>query len=202
MKTRMRGEERHAAIVRSAIHLFAEKGFRGATTRELASSLGVTEPVLYQHFKTKRDLYGAIIEAKARQASERVHSLRPFAEAGDDRAFFTRLAEQILRRYDTDPETTRLLLFSSLEGHELSGHFFERMFSDFYELVLEYIRRRIRDGAFRGVDAEIAARGLIGMLGYHGLVELLFPGYFARRSRRRVAQEMVSIFLSGISAAG
>lgn len=202
MKTRMRGEERHAAIVRSAIHLFAEKGFRGATTRELASSLGVTEPVLYQHFKTKRDLYGAIIESKARQASERVHSLRPFAEAGNDRVFFTRLAEQILRRYDTDPETTRLLLFSSLEGHELAGHFFERMFSDFYELVLEYIRRRIRDGAFRGVDAEIAARGLIGMLGYHGLVELLFPGYFAKRSRRRVAQEMVSIFLNGISASG
>ena len=202
MKTRMRGEERHAAIVRSAIHLFAEKGFRGATTRELASSLGVTEPVLYQHFKTKRDLYGAIIEAKARQASERVSSLRPFAEAGDDRMFFTRLAEQILRRYDTDPETTRLLLFSSLEGHELAGHFFERMFSDFYELVLDYIRRRIRDGAFRGVDAEIAARGLIGMLGYHGLVELLFPDYFVRRSRRRVAQEMVSIFLSGISASG
>jgi AcrR family transcriptional regulator len=202
MKTRMRGEERHAAIVRSAIHLFAEKGFRGTTTRELASSLGVTEPVLYQHLRTKRDLYGAIIEAKARQASERVHSLRPFAEAGDDRVFFTRLAEQILRRYDTDPEITRLLLFSSLEGHELAGHFFDRMFSDFYELVLEYIRRRIRDGAFRGVDAEIAARGLIGMLGYHGLVELLFPDYFARRSRRRVAQEMVSIFLKGISAAG
>jgi len=70
MKTRMRGEERHAAIVRCAIRLFAEKGFRGATTRELAASVGVTEPVLYQHFETKRDLYAAIIEAKARLASE------------------------------------------------------------------------------------------------------------------------------------
>src|SRR5690349_2107437 len=143
MKTRMRGEERHAAIVRSAIHLFAEKGFRGTTTRELASSLGVTEPVLYQHFKTKRDLYGAIIEARASQASERVDSLRPYAEASDDRAFFTRLADLILQRYESDPETTRLLLFSSLEGHELAGQFFERMFSDFYELVLDYIRRRV-----------------------------------------------------------
>ena len=202
MKTRMRGEERHAAIVRSAIHLFAEKGFRGATTRELASSLGVTEPVLYQHFKTKRHLYGAIIEAKARQASERVHSLRPFAESCDDRLFFTRLAEIILRRYENDPETTRLLLFSSLEGHELAGHFFDRMFSDFYDLVLDYIRRRVRSGAFRGVDPEIAARGLIGMIGYHGLVEQLFPGYFSKRSRRRLAKEMVSIFLRGVSAAG
>jgi len=201
MKTRMRGEERHAAIVRSAIHLFAEKGFRGATTRELAAALGVTEPVLYQHFKTKRDLYGAIIEAKARQASERVHTLRPFAEANDDRAFFTRVAEVILERYEKDPETTRLLLFSSLEGHERSAEFFERMFTDFYRLVLQYIRRRVRVGAFRDVDPEIAARGLIGMIAYHGLVEQLFPGYFEKRSRRKVAREMAEVFLSGVSAA-
>src|SRR5947209_17193829 len=107
MPARMKSGERRAAIVSEAIRLFAEKGFRGATTRELASSLGVTEPVLYQHFKTKRDLYAAIIEAKSQQASDRVHSLRPFAESGDDVAFFTRLAEQILRRYDDDPETTR-----------------------------------------------------------------------------------------------
>jgi len=202
MKTRMRGEERHAAIVRSAIYLFAEKGFRGTTTRELASSLGVTEPVLYRHFKTKRDLYGAIIEAKVHEASQRVHTLRRYADSGDDRMFFTRLAELILQRYERDPETTRLLLFSSLEGHELAGDFFARMFSDFYELVLEYIRGRVQGGAFRGVDPEIAARSLIGMIGYHGLVEQLFPGYFARRSRKRVAQEMVSIFLSGVSASG
>jgi AcrR family transcriptional regulator len=202
MKTRMRGEERHAAIVHSAIHLFAEKGFRGATTRELAASLGVTEPVLYQHFKTKRDLYAAMIEAKAQQITARVSKMRPYAESGDDRLFFTRLAEQILERYHEDPETTRLLLFISLEGHELAGQFFERVFTDFYELVLEYIRGRIRAGAFREVDPEIAARGLIGMIGYHGLVEQLFPRYFAKRSRRQVAREMASIFLNGISAAG
>src|SRR5579864_5116957 len=198
----MRAEERHAAIVSAAIHLFAEKGFRGATTRELASTLGVTEPVLYQHFKTKRDLYHAIIEAKAQQASQRVHSLRPYAEAGDDRAFFTCLAEMILERYEKDPDLTRLLLFISLEGHELAGQFFERVFSDFYQLVLDYIRRRVTAGTFRDVDPEIAARGLIGMIAYHGLVEQLFPGYLQKRSRRRVAREMVAIFLDGISAAG
>ena len=202
VKTRMRGEERHAAIVRSAIHLFAEKGFRGATTRELAASLGVTEPVLYQHFKTKRELYDAIIEAKAQQASDRVDRMRPFAESGDDRAFFTRLAEQILERYDSDPQTTRLLLFISLEGHDLAGYFFERVFRDFYELVRDFIRGRIQARTFRGVDPEIAARSFIGMIGYHGLVEQLFPGYFVKRSRRMVAREMTEIFLKGVSAAG
>ena len=202
MKTRMRGEERYAAIVRSAIVLFAEKGFRGATTRELASALGVTEPVLYRHFPNKRDLYRAIIEAKAQQASQRMDALRPYADAADDGVFFTRLAELILERYETDPEITRLLLYISLERHELSGYFFERVFSDSYRLVLDYIRRRIAAGAFRDVDPEIAARGAIGMIAYHGLVEQLFPGYLKKRSRQRVAREMASVFLRGVSAAG
>ena len=200
MKTRMRAAERQAAIVRSAIQLFAEKGFRGATTRELASALGVTEPVLYQHFRTKRDLYSAIIEAKARQASERVDRLRPYAETSDDRTFFMRLAELILERYETDPEITRLLLFSSLERHELSELFFERVFADFYQLVSDYIGRRIRAGAFRKVDSEIAARGLIGMISYPGLLELLFPGRLGKPSRKRAVREMVEIFLRGIVA--
>ena len=178
MKVRMKSEERRAAIVQSAIHLFAEKGFRGATTRELAAAAGVTEPVLYQHFHNKSDLYCAIIEAKAAEVSGHTAELGELARAGDDRAFFGGVGDVILRRYEEDPELSRLLFFSSLERHELSDLFFERLFVGFYKLVTGYIRRRIREGEFRRVDPEIAARGLIGMISYHGLVALLFPGQF------------------------
>ena len=65
-KPRMSSEERRAAIVHAACRLFAERGFRGTTTRELAAAVGVTEPVLYEHFRTKRDLYSAIIGEKAK----------------------------------------------------------------------------------------------------------------------------------------
>jgi AcrR family transcriptional regulator len=196
----MKSEERRAAIVRSAILLFAEKGFRGTTTRALASALGVTEPVLYQHFRTKRDLYTAIIEEKAREASEHASGLNRLAQGSDDRAFFAALGELILRRYERDPELSRLLLFSCLERHELSELFFERLVQHFYKLVTDYIRRRIREGAFRQVNPEIAARGLIGMVSYHGLIGLLFPERFGKPNRRRVVDEMVTVFLGGIAA--
>src|SRR5947199_5619261 len=104
MRVRMRSEERRAAIVRCAIHLFAEKGFRGTTTRELASAVGVTEPVLYQHFRTKRDLYTAIIEAQALEASEHTAELTQLADRGDDAMFFGAVGDLVLRRYETDPE--------------------------------------------------------------------------------------------------
>ena len=59
---RLTGQERRAAIIDAAINCFAQNGFRGVTTRELAQSAGVSEPVLYDHFPSKRDLYNAIIE--------------------------------------------------------------------------------------------------------------------------------------------
>lgn len=200
MGIRMKSEDRRAAIVRSAIRLFAEKGFRGTTTRELASAVGVTEPVLYQHFRTKRDLYAAIIEAKASEASEHAAELQQLADRGDDEAFLRTVGDLILRRYETDPEISRLLLFSCLERHELAELFFEGLFQNFHKLVTGYLRRRIAAGAFRKTTPEAAARGLIGMISYHGLVELLFPGRFGKPNRRRTVDEMVAIFLSGIRA--
>src|SRR6185369_12998898 len=104
MRVRMKSAERRDAIVQSAIHLFAEKGFRGTTTRELAAALGVTEPVLYQHFRTKQDLYSAIIEAKSAEMSGPAAELQQLALGNDDRAFFTLLGGLILERYEKDPE--------------------------------------------------------------------------------------------------
>jgi len=195
----MKSEDRRAAIVRSAIHLFAEKGFRGATTRELASAAGVTEPVLYQHFRAKSDLYRAIIEAKAAEVSEHAVDLQQAARSNDDRAFFRMVGELILRRYQTDPELTRLLFFSALERHELADLFFERLYSGFYQLVAGYIRRRIREGAFRKTSPDIAARSLVGMLSYHGQQTLLFPARFKLTQRRRIVEETVDLFLGGIA---
>jgi AcrR family transcriptional regulator len=166
----------------------------------LASSLGVSEPVLYQHFRTKQDLYRAIIELKAAEVSEHAAELKQLALGEDDRRFFTRLGELILERYEADPELFRIVYFSCLERHELSDLFFEHLFANFYKMVAGYIRRRIRAGAFRAVNAEMAARGAIGMMSYHGLVRLLFPGKLRKPDRRRVVMEMVAIFLGGIAA--
>ena len=201
MGMRMKSAERRAAIVRSASRLFAEKGFRGATTRELASALGVTEPVLYQHFGAKRDLYTAIIEAKAAEGAAHAGALLKLSKGSDDRAFFSALGDLVLERYEHDPEMFRLLFFSCLERHDLAEIFFERLFLVLYKLVSGYIRRRIRAGAFRRVNAELAARGLIGMLSYHGQLGLLYPGRFGKPNRHRVVEEMVAVFLGGISAA-
>jgi AcrR family transcriptional regulator len=198
---RMKSTERRAAIVQSAIHLFAEKGFRGATTRELAAALRVTEPVLYQHFQTKKDLYRAIIEFKLAEVEAGAAGILQLAAGDDDRAFFAAIGELMLERFEKDPELTRLVLYSSLERHELSELFFDRAIAALYQLVAGFIRRRARAGALRKLDAETAARGLIGMFHYHGLIGMLYPNRIRRPNRKKLVNEITTLFLAGVCAA-
>ena len=195
----MSGEARRDAIVEAAIQLFAEKGFRGATTRELARAVGVTEPVLYQHFKTKRELYSAIIEQKAAEGMELTERrLGSYLTGSDDAGFLTASAKLVLERYERDPSFVRLLLFSALEGHELAELFQQRQLNCFYDIVSGYLHRRMQDGAFRELDPYLAARLFMGMISHHGLVRVLFEDRMVRSSRKVVVDEIVRTFLQGI----
>src|SRR3954470_12126552 len=111
-KPRMTSDERRAAIVDAACRLFAEKGFRGTTTRELAAAVGVTEPVLYEHFRTKKDLYNAIIGEKAKEGIAILSALRDrYLVVEDDVGFFNDLGNIIIQWYTKDPTFIRLLLY-------------------------------------------------------------------------------------------
>jgi AcrR family transcriptional regulator len=61
-RQRFKSFERKAMILEKATELFALYGYHGLTTRELAKALSITEPVLYQHFKSKEDLWLQVIE--------------------------------------------------------------------------------------------------------------------------------------------
>ncbi|MGA2122586.1 MAG: helix-turn-helix domain-containing protein [Methanoregula sp.] len=59
-------EEVKRKIVEAAFTLFLERGYHGTTMGEIAMSLGVTKPTLYQYFPGKEDLFAAVAE-QARQ---------------------------------------------------------------------------------------------------------------------------------------
>jgi AcrR family transcriptional regulator len=53
----MNGEERRLSILKSALPVFAEKGYHGTTIHNIAKAAGVSEGLLYQHFSTKEEIY-------------------------------------------------------------------------------------------------------------------------------------------------
>jgi AcrR family transcriptional regulator len=70
MAGRLPAAERRAQLLDVASKLFAEKGYAGATTAELAKSAGVTEPIIYRHFTSKRDLFIALIDQTGSETIE------------------------------------------------------------------------------------------------------------------------------------
>ncbi len=60
-RTRLPAPERRAAVLDCACRVFSEGSYRGTTTAEIAGEAGVTEPILYRHFESKRDLYLACL---------------------------------------------------------------------------------------------------------------------------------------------
>ena len=132
-RLRLPAAERRAALLDTACRMFAKGGYRGTTTAQIAREAGVTEPILYRHFGSKRDLYVACLE----QASQRVRSTweRAIEQEPDPAQWlpalghvFTRLREvkavlmnlwvQGLAEAGDDPEIRKELRRSLRDAHE------------------------------------------------------------------------------------
>ncbi len=84
MKTtaRLPAADRRAAIIQAVRGVFAEKGFHGTTTRELARAAGVSEALLFKHFPDKEALFSAMQVACSEQhlgRYQRLEALEPSA---------------------------------------------------------------------------------------------------------------------------
>jgi AcrR family transcriptional regulator len=70
VRARLSAEARRQAVLDTACGVFFRKSYRGATTAEIAREAGITEPILYRHFGSKRDLYLACLDEAWRQFRE------------------------------------------------------------------------------------------------------------------------------------
>jgi len=55
--------QRRATLVTAASELFAQRGYDHASLDELAAQVGVTKPIVYRHFASKKDLYLELLAA-------------------------------------------------------------------------------------------------------------------------------------------
>ncbi len=199
----MAGGERRLQILRVAMRVFSQRGFRGTTTKEIALAAGVSEAMVFRHFATKEELYSAIIDHKACLGDERdpYQVVADALERKDDRAVFERLALDALEQNECDPDFQRLLLHSALEEHELAQMFWDKFVRRVYKFLGDYIRQRQRDGAMIDVEPAIVVRAFIGMVIHHSLNNNLWDR--KRRllniSNQAAAREFTEILLGGVS---
>jgi AcrR family transcriptional regulator len=201
--TKMTSDERRRCILQNAKDLFARKGFLGVTTRQLAAAIGVTEPVIYEHFPSKRVLYDEVLLSESKlQVAEFVESLKDFEQRRDDEGFFRRAGQFLLERVSRDPAKLRFLLQVLLEGGDSARLFYENQVLPTHEYIRGYIEKRIDEGAFRDVNSRVATRQFISFVVYHNSLQLLVDDRFMEPNDSDVVQEVVRLFLHGIQQPG
>ena len=60
MAERLSASERRGDILTASLSLFARHGLHGVTTRQIAEAAGVSEALLYRHFRSKDELYSEL----------------------------------------------------------------------------------------------------------------------------------------------
>jgi AcrR family transcriptional regulator len=132
-RPRLAAVERRQAILETACRIFSAGSYRGVTTADIARESGVSEPILYRHFGSKRELYLAVLEfawAEVREAWDRIVAESDPAtdwipqmgkvalHAPGGRAVLADLWVQALSVANEDPEIRRVLRRQMREVHD------------------------------------------------------------------------------------
>lgn len=193
---RMSGEERRNSIVESALELFAEKGFNGTRTREIAKKAGISETLIFQHFKNKQELYRATFEHRIVHHPP-VESMKKAMEAKDDAGILREIALHFFGHMHKDQKEMRLSLYAALEGihvRNTSGR--EPPLAD---KLAAYIEQRIKDGIFRKVNHRLAARLFINAIMMYMLDQKAnLTGPALPYSDEDAVETLVTVFLGGL----
>ena len=163
LKQRLTAAERKTQILEKSGRIFAKKGFNGATTREIAASCRISEGVIYQHFKSKDELFHAALESKISE-----HNIEGFlAELPADlplQDVFERIATRVLDIGLRDPIVHKLLLTATLAGPPRTKAAYVNWRLPFVEYLRAVIERGVECGEIRRVDPLLTARAFVGMI--------------------------------------
>jgi AcrR family transcriptional regulator len=170
---RATAEER---ILASSASLFAQSGYNGVSTREIASSAGVNEVTIYRHFPRKRDLYLAVLAAELQRVHLRGELLTKLAEAQTGRAALSCTFELISATLQQQPQLLRLLQYSALELSDDLDPLLRRHLGELVGVMARYLQPWIDRGDLRCSSAKILVLTLIAIVLSRGPLRRVFPG--------------------------
>jgi AcrR family transcriptional regulator len=117
--------ERRAAIIAAVRPLFAEKGCKGVTTRELGEAAGISEALLFRHFPNKEALYTQVQLSSMHEETARAAWVDALPESTKTLVFMlgelmSRVVSGEMVPGGEDPHFWRMILNSIMEGSEFA----------------------------------------------------------------------------------
>jgi TetR/AcrR family transcriptional regulator len=168
---RLKANDRRRQLIEAAMDLFSRKGFAGTTTKEIALAAGVSEAIIFRHFRTKRDLYTAIIEHNMHSAGAKqvLAGIEACMKRRDDEGLFRLIAREMIEGHRRDARFEKLMMHASLEGHELGTIYRSEFGLPIFDALRAYLNRRQHSGALRHIDSGAMIVAIAGMAHYYAM---------------------------------
>jgi AcrR family transcriptional regulator len=191
-RRRMRAPERRAQLLEVARRVFGTAGFHAVSMEAVAKEAGVTKPILYDHFPSKKELYLALIDADLAMLHDEVRKAL-LARTGN-RQRIQASFQAYFDFVDEHAEGFRLLMQETVgaekEFRQRVADVRDRILAEVADLIVRESR-----GLLDREHAEIVALALIGMV---ETVAQREPGG-TRQKRKEAVEVLVRLAWRGIT---
>lgn len=197
-------------ILDAAEDLFARRGFAGIGMREVAEIAGLGKSSLFHHFKSKAELYAAVVGRILDHLDARLTAA--LAAGGDPLVRFDRWVDTLIDTVAAHPTYARLLLRSLFEDDELTGAGEEEQHADrtikrIFATIGRLLREGMEAGVFRLASIPHTLQSIAGLTVYHFASgefgeELLGQSLFGAAEVRKRKHEVKALLHAGLTAGG
>jgi AcrR family transcriptional regulator len=154
---RLPAAERRSQLLLVALAVFGEHGYHGASMNQVAEAAGVTKPVLYQHFHSKRELYLELLNDVGTRLEEAI--TKATAEAGSPRAQVTAGFNSYFRFVIDERPSFRLLFGGATRLDEEFAATVRRVEATISDAIAELIRIE----GLSATERRLLAHGIVGL---------------------------------------
>lgn len=169
-----RYQSQRLAAIKSAAAVFADKGFHGASTKDIAERMGIKQGSLYYYFKSKEEALGEVCLFGISDYVQRMERI-----ATSDQPFEAKLMATLtshLSSYREKNEALKVYNDERLYLPEEKRTVLKKMGSGYRQLLENIFEEGIRQGVIRdSIDCHFAAQAVIGICNAWGDVIVRDP---------------------------
>ena len=189
-------ERKRAEIMTAAAQVFAQRGYAGTTTKDIAEAADVGESTLYNYFESKRDIFISIASQKAKTIDDLFGAARP-----KNPQEMISLMDKALGIILSQAPYTRSLLIEAWMDNDLFENFLRLRLMRVQQFIQDMIAEEIAQDKFRPMDPALGARMLIGMT-----IGAILPALRGNEAsitpeqRHAAAETIITVLLNGLQA--
>jgi len=183
-------------ILEAALKVFSEKGYLGATTKEIATRADVAEITLFRHFSSKEMLFEKMINTYSFLPV--LKDLIPKLSEIQYEDALIKIAEKFIETLTERKDMIRIINFEIFRYPQKMHETYHSFIDEIIETLASYFAKMQKRRILKKFDPELGARAFLGMFfSYFNMEELMMRRRYRETDTEKAVKEFIKIFVNG-----